>query len=601
MSLPGAPDYTGQVMHKKWILPPPQNDAVSDLARALRISPVTARMLTNRGLHDPREARRFLEPSLHELIDPSEHDVLAGAARFLREAVEDGRQITVYGDYDADGICATSLMIRSLRAIGGEVDYYIPQRSDEGYGLNAEALTSLHERGTEIIVTVDCGVSAVAQIEHASQLGLDVVITDHHEPGEDLPNTRFVLNPHLAECDFGYEKLAGVGVAFKLAWAVGQQLNGGSNVPENFREIMVDLLPLVAIGTIADMVELTDENRVMAHYGLRVMPKTRIPGLRALMSVAGVEDKSRLGSYHVGFQLAPRLNAAGRMADAARAVEMFVTEDPGRADELAEHLEKENRRRRSVQRSTTDQAMESVEEDHDLDELGSIIISDADWHPGVVGLVASRLAENFWRPAFVFSEEGDLARGSARSIPGFHLFEAISKCEELLERFGGHAGAAGLTVTLDNLEEFRRRIDEIIQEELGDEPPIPHLELEGEVELPDLTRPVVEELKMLSPYGIGNPDPIFCARGLTVAGNPQIVGSRRNHLSFMARQGNSTLKVIAFGKADWLKEIKAHQESEFSLAFEPRLNTWRNRTNVELRAEDIQFAGEENIEVSTDP
>jgi single-stranded-DNA-specific exonuclease len=553
-------------------------------------------MLVNRGLEDPPKARRFLEPSLHELSDPREHELLSAAARFLREAVEAGRRITVYGDYDADGICAASTMIRCLRSAGADVDCYVPKRFDEGYGLNDEALEEIKERGTDLVVTVDCGVSAVSQIEHASRLGLEVVVTDHHEPGHRRPDTRFVLNPHLPDCDFGYRQLAGVGVAFKLAWAFGQQINGGGSVPESFRETMIDVLPLVAIGTIADMVPLTDENRVLAQYGLRVMPKTRNPGLQALLEVAGAAGKENLGSYHVGFQIAPRLNAAGRMADARAAVEMFTTDEPERAAELAEHLEKENRRRRSVQRSITDQAMEWVESSQDLEGSSSIVISSADWHPGVVGLVASRLAENFYRPAFVFCEEGEMARGSARSIPGFHLFEAISRCEELLERFGGHEGAAGLTVTLENLEEFRRRIDEVIREELGDEPPVPHLELEGEVELEELTQPVVQELKLLSPYGMGNPEPLFCAREVELAGNPQIVGSRNNHLSFRVRQNGRSLKVIAFGKAEWLEELKSHRGEPFAIAFEPRINTWRNRSSVEMRAEDIQFTGEENIE-----
>jgi single-stranded-DNA-specific exonuclease len=583
-------------MRKKWIIPPADNATVEQLSRSLHVSPVTARMLTNRGLNEPQAARRFLEPSLHQLADPAEHDLLSEAARFLRKAVESGRHITVYGDYDADGICATATMLRCLRGAGADVDCYVPKRFDEGYGLSVEALSELKERGTDLVITVDCGVSAVQEIDHASRLGLEVLVTDHHEPGPQRPDARFVLDPHLPDCDFGYQQLAGVGVAFKLAWAVGQQLNGGASVPEDFRDLMIDVLPLVAIGTIADMVPLTDENRVLAQYGLRVMPKTRNPGLQALLEVAGASGKENLGSYHVGFQLAPRLNAAGRMADAGAAVEMFTTDDPARAAELAEHLEEENRRRRSVQRSTTDEAMEWVESRHDLEGTSSIVISSADWHPGVVGLVASRLAENFWRPTFVFCEEGKLARGSARSIPGFHLFDAISRCEELLERFGGHEGAAGLTVTLENLEEFRRCIDAVIQEELGDEPPIPHLELEGEVELQELSQPVVKELKLLSPYGIGNPEPLFCTRGVELAGNPQIVGSRRNHLSFRVRQNGESLKVIAFGKADWLEQLKAHDDKPFSIAFEPRINTWRNRSSVEMRAEDIQFAGEENIE-----
>lgn len=583
-------------MSKKWILKEPDPETVHELFNSLRISPITAHMLANRGLGDPSGAREFIEPSLHQLADPAAHSLLSETARHLLGSVQSGKKITIYGDYDADGICATSVLVRSLRELGANVDYYVPGRSEEGYGLNSEALSELHAGGTETVVTVDCGISARDQISHAMDLGLDVIVTDHHEPGDSLPDTPFILNPHLPECEFGYERLAGVGVAYKLAWAIGQQMNDGSNVAERFRETMVDLLPLVAIGTIADMVHLTDENRVLAQYGLRVMPTTKNPGLQALLDVAGAADKSKLRSYHVGFQLAPRLNAVGRISDASMAIEMFTTDDTERARELADQLDKENRRRRKVQQLATDEAMEHVESSINVDETHSIVISSEDWHPGVVGLVASKLAEHFWRPSFVFTKNGDHARGSARSIPGIHLYNAISQCDHLLERFGGHEGAAGLTLHLANLDEFRRVIDDIVAQELAEKEPIPQLELEGEVELADLTRPVVEELDMLYPHGIGNPEPLFCARDVTLAGNPQIVGSRRNHLSFMVRQEDTTLKVIAFGKADWLSELKEHDDEPFSIAFEPRLNTWRNRTNVELRGEDIQFAGEELIE-----
>lgn len=588
--------YTGWVMRKKWILPEHDPEIVDSLFRTLRISPVTARMLANRGLQDAQSARRFLEPSLHQLIDPANLELISSAAAFLLEAADSNRHITVYGDYDADGICAAALMTRALRALGGEVDYYVPRRFDEGYGLSKDAVKELDQRGTDVIVTVDCGISASGAVKLARQRGMEVILTDHHEPGSELPKTRYILNPHLPDCQFGYERLAGVGVAFKLAWAAGQQRNGGRKVDESFKELMVDLLPLVAIGTIADMVELNDENRVMTQFGLRVMPSTTIPGLKALLKVAGAENKSNLRSYHVGFQLAPRLNAAGRMADASAAIELFTTDDPDRARELVDGLEKENRRRQNIQRATIDEAVEHVEQTLDLDSANSIVVYNPEWHPGVVGLVAARLADDYWRPAFVFSGKNGLARGSARGIPGLNLFEAISQCEELLETFGGHEGAAGLSLSMDRFEDFQRRIDRVVQEELGEEPPGPRLKLEGEVELEELSKPVVRELRLLSPYGMANPEPLFCTHGVRLAGNPQIVGSRQNHLSFMVRQGKRTLKVIAFGKSDWLPQLKSHADEPFSIAFQPQINTWRNRSKVELRAEDIQFQGEQLIE-----
>ena len=582
-------------MNRKWIFPPPETPRVRGLARALRISEVTARMLVNRGLADAQSATRFLQPSLHELADPSEHPALTGAASFLCDAVRAGRRITIFGDYDADGICACALLVNCLRSVGADVDFHIPRRLDEGYGLSCDALEELKERGTEVIVTVDCGISAHSEAAHAASLGMDLIVTDHHEPRGGPPAAKFVLNPRLPDCELGYEHLAGVGVAFKLAWALGQRMAGARNVSDEYKESLMEALPLVAIGTIADMAPLADENRVLAHFGLKLLPHSTNPGVLALIEAARVGDRT-LTAYHVAFQLAPRLNAAGRMGDAWPAVEMLTTDDPRRAAELAAHHEKQNRLRQSVQRSITEEAQQRVESGASLDQFGCIVLSDSQWHPGVLGLVASKLAETFWRPAFVFREESGLARGSARSIPGFPLFDAITRCEDLLERYGGHEGAAGLTIRTENLNPFAERMSAIAQELLGPAPPAPRLELEGELRLSDLTLPVMDEIGLLAPFGKGNPDPLFAATGLKLAGNPQLCGRGRRHLRFLARQGDTTLAVIAFGKADWLSELSARREEPFSLAFKPAVDTFDGNPSVQLRAEDIQWGSEPLIE-----
>jgi len=584
-------------MTRKWIITSPDVDLVERLAGELRISPVTASMLVNRELADPQAAKRFLAPSLHELQDPFDHPGLRGAASFLAEAIRQGRHITVFGDYDADGICATAVLVRCLRGAGANIDYYIPHRIEDGYGLNCDALTELKERGTEVIVTVDCGVTARKEAAHAAQLGLDLVVTDHHEPLGERPEVRFLLNPHLSDCDFGYEQLAGVGVAFKLAWAIGQALSADRNVSEDYRERLAEVLPLVAVGTIADVVPLADENRVLAHFGLRMLPQTTNPGIQALLQVAGSAGKARLTPYHVAFEIAPRLNAVGRMGDARAAVQMLITDDAAEAEELALHHDKQNRLRQNTQRLVTDEAFRLAEQVLEPDRFGCIVLSSPDWHPGVVGLAASKLSEHFWRPAFVFCEDNGRARGSGRSIPGFHLFNAIKQCEDLVDDYGGHEGAAGLSLPVEQLPAFTEHMSEIARTILGATPPPPELDLEGEVKLEQLSVQVLEELEMLAPFGQGNPAPVFAARGLKVAGNPQLVGSRRNHLSFMARQGDSTLRVIAFGKADWLKELKARPGALFSLAFQPRIDHYNGTVTVELRAEDIQWEGEEVIEV----
>ena len=581
---------------KKWIIPHADPEKIDSLSRALRMSPVTARLLVNRGLEKPDRARRFLEPNLHQLSDPSLDSGVRAAARFLKEAIKGRKHITIYGDFDADGICASALMVRALQAAGASVDFYVPHRFDEGYGLNVSALEEISRRGSDVLITVDCGIGANEQIKFANEMGLEVIITDHHQQRGELPPARQLLNPHLENCSIGYEYLSGVGVAFKLAWALGQSFGRDGSVESGFKETLVDLLPLVAIGTVADLVPMRDENRAYVNYGLKLLSGSSLPGLKALLQACGIAGKSTFSTYNIGYQLAPRLNAAGRMADARAAIEMLVTENSDKARQIASQMEQHNRKRQSIQRSISDEAMEMARETHDIENCSCIVLSSADWHPGVVGLVASRLAESFSRPAFVFYEKNGIARGSARSIPGLHLFNAVSQCSSLLNRFGGHEGAAGLTLPAAQLESFKENISTITQEFIGPEPPVPQLQLEGEIALDELSKPAVEELGLLEPYGEGNPEPLFAARGLEVVGNPQLVGSRRSHLAFLARQNQRTIRVIAFGKADWLEAINQRGNGTFSLAFQPQLNTYGNNYNVELRAEDMQWDDETLIE-----
>jgi single-stranded-DNA-specific exonuclease len=583
-------------MIRKWIIPSVDEALVAHLMSDLRVSRVTALMLANRGFSDAGAARLFMSPSLHQLSDPLDDASMRSAAQFLAEAVRRGRKITVFGDYDADGICATALLLRCLRGAGARVDYYIPHRLLHGYGLNCEAMDELKGRGTEVVLTVDCGISACVEAAHAAELGLELIVTDHHEPRGDKPTACFLLNPRLPGCNFGCEHLAGVGVAFKLAWAVGQVLSGNRNVAPAYRELLVESLPLVAVGTIADVVPLTGENRVLAHFGLRMLPQSRNAGLRALLQVAGSADKSTLTPYHVAFQIAPRLNAVGRMGDASDAVEMLVTDDAARALDLAEHHQKQNRLRQDMQRIVTDQAFALAERCVDPDRFGCIVLSSADWHPGVLGLAASRLAEHFWRPAFVFCEADGLARGSGRSIPGFPLFDAIRRCEHLVEDYGGHASAAGLSVTVDKLSDFTEAIDAVARQIIGDTPPLPELEVEGEITLDEVSRGAIEEINMLAPFGMGNPEPIFFARGVKLVGNPQIVGVRREHVAFLVRQGDCALRAIAFGKADWLNTLNSRRGQPFSLAFQPILDRYNGSESVQLRAEDFQWQDGEIIE-----
>jgi single-stranded-DNA-specific exonuclease len=575
-------------MTKKWALAPERTEEVTRLANALRIAEVTARVLANRGLTEPAEAQRFLQPSLLELIDPCSNGRITDAARFLVDAAHSGRRVAIFGDYDADGICAAALLMRCFDYLGSEVALYIPHRVEEGYGLSCEALKELADGGAQVVVTVDCGISAPEEAAYARRLGLDLVITDHHEPAGVAPEAAHVLNPKLPGCDFGYAYLAGVGVAFKLAWAMGQQLSEGHRVSEEFKDLLMEALSLVAVGTIADVVPLVDENRVLTHYGLRALTAASRPGLRALIATSRLK-RNRVTAYDVAFRLAPRLNAAGRMGDARTAAEMLTTSDERHAVDLAEHLEQQNRLRINAQQTALQEAEEQLAADETLLRRECIILADPDWHQGVVGLVASRLAEKYWRPAFVFSVGGDLACGSARSVPGFPLFSVVKECAGLLERYGGHEGAAGLTLRTDNLPAFAERICELAGRFFGGERPEPELSLDGEVELAAMGPALVRELDLLEPFGKGNPEPFFAASGVRLVGNPHTVGAGGSHLAFMVRQDQTTLRVIAMNRAEWIGELRARKGEPFALAFKPTISVYAGAPTVELRAEDMRW------------
>jgi single-stranded-DNA-specific exonuclease len=589
-------------MAKKWILAAQNDEDVRRLANALRVSDVTARVLANRGITEPGRAQRFLQPSLQELIDPCRHAPTAKAARFLLDAAHANRRVAIFGDYDADGICAAALLVRCFQYLGADPDLYIPHRVEEGYGLSCEALKELADGGAQVVVTVDCGITALQEAAYAQELGLELVITDHHEPGPQTPDAPHVLNPKLSRsgaddpggAGLGYEYLAGVGVAFKLAWAIGQQLSAGHRVSEEFKDLLMEALSLVAVGTVADVVPLVDENRVLVHYGLQALSAPSRPGLRALIAASRLRG-SGVTAYDVAFRLAPRLNAAGRMGDARAAVDMLTTSDARHAIDLADHLEEQNRLRISAQQSALEEAERRLAEDEQLMQGGCIVLADPNWHQGIVGLVASRLAERHWRPAFVFATNGQWACGSARSVPGFPLFSAVRECADLLERYGGHEGAAGITLRAENLPAFAERMRSLAAGILGQGPPAPELSLDGEVELAALNAALVRELELLEPFGKLNPEPLFAASDLRLVGNPHVVGSNGSHLAFMVRQKDSVLRVIAMNKAEWIGELRARKGEPFSLAFQPVISTYGGPSQVELRAEDMQWDVERSV------
>ena len=572
---------------KRWVLCDCDERRRDELVAALGVSPIVAHLLLNRGVDSTAAARQFLAPDLKDLHEPSLLPDIEKAVERIRRAIGDREKILIYGDYDADGVTATSLLIGLFGQLGVEPAHYIPHRVDEGYGLHAEAIEAAAADGVRLIVTVDCGINAVAEVERARELGVDVVVTDHHEPGRSVPRACAVVNPKLTGCLYPFRGLAGVGVAFKLAWAVGQTFSPAKRVTADFRRFLLDAMGLVALGTVADVVPLTGENRVFATYGLHALRRSTNPGIVALIRQAGVEGKA-LTPRDVSFKLAPRLNAAGRLGAADVCVELLTTDCPERAAAIAAELDKRNRERQRVQAGILASARERLAEVADWAERRSIVLADAEWHAGVLGVVASKLAEEFHRPTILLSVDGDVARGSARSVAAVNIFEAVEACEKMLLSYGGHSGAAGVRLPLDRLDEFREHFERQVQAQFDGREPCEVVAVEAEVGLGAVGHGLVAELDRLAPYGQGNAAPVLACSDVSVAGQPQLMGRQGQHVSFYVRQGEVSLRVIGFGMGDVYEALSAGG-AVCDVAFTPRVNTFRGMEEIELELCDLRF------------
>jgi single-stranded-DNA-specific exonuclease len=592
--------------NRRWIVAPPDGDAARALASQLRTSPLVGQMLLNRGLTEVDACRDFLAPTLRLLHEPELIPGMAAAAERVARAVRDGERIVIYGDYDVDGITATAILWHAIRRLGGTCDYYVPHRIDEGYGLNSAAIEHLCANGAKLIVTVDCGVTAIEPCAIAAARGVDVIVTDHHEFRYDhaaadlelptshlaLPAARAVVHPKLP-CDPAYPNpnLCGAGVAFKLAWAVGKAVAGQPRVNEDFRAFLIDSLALAALGTIADVVPLVGENRVLARFGLGSVKQTKSVGLRALIESANLVGE-KIDSYHVGFLLAPRLNAAGRMGHAQLAVEMLTSADEPRAREIAVYLEAQNKARQQTERQIFEQALKQATDlKLDTDDHSAIVLGATGWHAGVIGIVASRVVDRFHKPTIMVAlseENGRIGQGSGRSISGFHLARALEACDETLIAHGGHEMAAGLKVKAERFEDFRAAFLAHAKQALSPEALVPRLPLEGEAALRDITFSLASDLQRLGPFGQGNRRPILCCRDVELAGPPKPCGKDAQHLQLYLRQNGTHLRAIAFRAADLLDRLKPGVKLD--LAVEPCLNEWNGNQYVELEVKDIQFA-----------
>lgn len=575
-------------MGKEWIIAPPWARRQEAAAR-FGTSPLIAQLLHNRGIDDPSAARRFLNPQLKDLYAPDRMPGVGRAAGLLADAVREGQRIVIYGDYDVDGITATAILWHALRVLGATVDFYVPHRMEEGYGLNADAVAKLAADGAQTIVSVDCGITAREAARVARERNVRLIITDHHTPSGELPDADAIVHPAIEEGN-PTQDTCGAGVAFKLAWALGQCFSDSTRVSPEYREVLVEAVGLVALGTIADVVPLLDENRILARHGLAGLKASKIPGLSALIESAGLQNE-KLDAYHAGFLLAPRLNAAGRMGHARLAVELLTRATAERAREIAIYLESQNRTRQTLERRIFKHACEMVRAARlDADGSRGIVLAHEEWHAGVIGIVASRLAERFGRPTVMISLENGVGQGSGRSVPRFDLYGALCDCSQHLLSFGGHTMAAGLRIDPRRVSEFAEAFIARANQRLTAADLAPTLSLDAEVRLAELVEPVVASLLDLGPFGVGNPKPRFATGWVDLVGTPRAVGRESDHLQFSVSEGGCVRKAIAFGQADRLGELLDRRRCR--LAFEPILNEFNGTRTVEVQVLDMQFPSE---------
>ncbi|OHB73026.1 MAG: single-stranded-DNA-specific exonuclease RecJ [Planctomycetes bacterium RBG_13_63_9] len=575
-------------MAKRWRIHPHDPDRIAALGRSAGIPAVVAQLLICRGITDPEPARVFLHPKLSALRDPEELPGCNQAAEIIHRAIRGGKRIAVYGDYDVDGMTGTALLWLCLKLLGADASYYVPHRVDEGYGLNCEAIRSLAGEGARLIVTVDCGIASLEQAHSAHHLGVELVITDHHQPGPQLPQAAAIVHPGLPGGDYPFAGLSGSGVALKVAWALCQQASGAKRVGQRMKSFLVQAVGLAALGTVADVVPLVDENRVLVCHGLKSLAAQPTPGLAALMRLTQLDKKAQLNSEDVAFTLAPRLNAAGRLDQPQLGVELLVTDRPERAEELAHYIDRLNATRQTLERGILLAANKQAKQQFNPAEDAALVLADRGWHQGVIGIVAGRLAQKYHRPVVLVSLDPlgiQPGVGSARSIPGFDLHAALADCDEYLLSHGGHAAAAGLKIEEAKVDAFRVAFCELAAAEITDQQRQPVLPIDAEAPLSAFTLQAVQQIERLAPFGQNNARPVMCTTGVTLAEPPRPIGSGGHHLSMKLSQHSVTLRAVAFGAAEWAEPL-THLDGPIDAAFRPVINTFGGRRNVELHLVD---------------
>jgi len=564
----------------RWKIKQPSQDQIASLKKEFNTSEIIAKVLANRGIESLKSSHNFFNPSNDQLHDPFMMKNMDIAVDRISKNIQNQKPILIFGDYDVDGTTGASLLYLGLKDLNAIVEYYIPHREKEGYGLSTGGIDYAQSIGADLLITCDCGINAFKPVDDAADQGIDVIITDHHIPDKKLPNAYAVLNPKQKGCEYPFKGLCGCGVAFKLISALSEQSEIEQNLGLNY-------LDLVALATSADMVPILDENRVLVHCGLDQLEESNSPGIHQLLVQTGLVGES-LNVGKLVFGLAPKINAAGRMGDANRTVELLTTSDKNRAEELASILVRENKRRQLIQEDIVNDAIRQVYAQVDLENSKVVIVGSKGWHPGVIGIVASRIKDEFSRPAIViaFDEDG-IGKGSARSIPKLDLYDALAYASKFLEGFGGHPMAAGLTVLEDRFENFKSLFLRNVNKILSDDDLIPVISIDGEMELKDINPRFMRFLEKLGPFGPGNMRPKFMSRNLQVSGQPRLMG-KGEHIRFIVSQNGRNYPAVGF-------KLSSHYEDlirgvPIDLAYVVEVNEWQGQSNIQLNVRDIHLS-----------
>ena len=567
------------MLEKRWKIKEITDEiSVTSLADSLNIPEVIAKLLILRDIKNFAQSKFFFRPEIDSIHDPFLMNGMEEATTRVIQALTENQPICVYGDYDVDGTCSTALLYLFLKELGANVEFYIPKRLTEGYGLSKSGIDYAKSKNISLLISVDCGITAVEETEYANELGIDLIICDHHQPKDELPKAFAVLDPLKPGCDYPFKYLSGAGVAFKLAQGVSERIGK--------RELPLAYLDLVALAGAADIVSLTDENRVLVREGLNLINTNPRPGIAALIEISGLKP-GNLNSGQIVFTVAPRINAAGRLGDAERAVELFITKSKTEAKDLAKILESENIERRKIDEDTLAEALHIIENSLNLDVDIPIILHQDNWHPGVIGIVASRLVEKYYRPTIMLTTVDGVAKGSARSIANFNIYEALEKCEDLLIHFGGHKAAAGLAVEIDKLGVFREKFNKIVKESMTSDDLRPEISIDSHLKFSDITPKFLRIIDQFSPFGPGNMRPVFLSEDIQLAGNPRIVG--KNHLLVSLRQTGSEkiFDAIGFNMGDYFELIKDNNHY-LDIVYSIDKSTRNGRTFPQFRFKDLK-------------